>query len=255
MKPRLEIKKRIVFLHGAWHGGWCWKDVAAQIRDEHGFSTDTITLPGHNHNENRSGIELTTYSKHIISVLKNELDPVILVGHSSAGLLIQEAAPKIREKISCCIFINAFLLPDHSCQFDLMPPEATDAMRNAAEISPDNCIPVIEDFVRNMLMSGESEDMQNYVINNMVPQPIALFKSPISTESFKITDIPRGYIYCKDDVSLPPGAYLSMLENVGMRKDEIIENEGGHESIITKPDVIVRSLIKFLESKLNPVWI
>ena len=101
--------------------------------------------------------------------------PVILVGHSSAGFLMQAAAPKVSGNIARLIFHNAFILPNGKSQFDLVPPEVAEGMTMAAKACPDNCVPVDEGFVRNMLMGRDPVDKQDALINRLVPQPIAIF--------------------------------------------------------------------------------
>ena len=56
--------------------------------------------------------------------------------------------------------VGQVILPDGKCQFDLVPPEAAEGMRAAASASPDNSVPVIEDFVRGMLMAGEPIELR-----------------------------------------------------------------------------------------------
>jgi hypothetical protein len=38
--------RRILLIHGAWHGAWCWKRVLAPLRVL-GYEPETIDLPGH----------------------------------------------------------------------------------------------------------------------------------------------------------------------------------------------------------------
>jgi hypothetical protein len=104
---------------------------------------------------------------------------------------MQSAAPKVPDKIAQLIFLNAFILPNGKCQFDLVPPEASEGMTAAATASLDNSVPVIEDFVRNQLMGGESSEMQDALISRLVPQPIAIFTTPVSTVDFEELTIPK----------------------------------------------------------------
>jgi hypothetical protein len=136
-------------------------------------------------------------------------------------------------------------LPDGKSQFDLVPPEAAEAMTAAANASPDNCVPVIEDFVRHQLMAGEPVEMQDALISRLVPQPIALFTTPITTRDFVKLNIPRSVVFCKDDASLPPGAFLGMAQGLG--DYQLIEVPGSHESLFTNPAVVAEGLIKALQ--------
>lgn len=235
--------KHFVLLHGAWHGGWCWDGVIDEIVKA-GHTAEAPTMQGHNPGDNRSKIRFEDYIDKICSVLKQQTTPVVLVGHSSAGYLIQAAAPKVPDKLAQLIFLNAFLLPDGKCQFDLVPSEASEGMTAAAQASPDNCVPVIEDFVRGMLMAGEAVEKQDALIKRLVPQPFALFTTPVGTNDFDHLTIPKSVVFCKDDVSLPPGAYLGMAQGLG--EYNLVEVEGGHETLFTNPGVVAKGLLQAL---------
>jgi pimeloyl-ACP methyl ester carboxylesterase len=235
--------KNFVLLHGAWHGGWCWAGLVKEL-EKLGHTAVAPTMPGHNPDDDRSDIKFKDYVDKILSVLNEQETPSVLVGHSSAGFLMQAAAPRAPEKIEKLVFLNAFILPDGKCQFDLVPPEASEGMTAAAKASPDNCVPVIEDFVRNQLMEGESLEMQDALISRLVPQPIAIFTTPVSTQAFENLTIPISVVFCKDDASLPPGAYLGMAQGLGDYK--LIEVAGSHEALFSNPSVVAEGLTKAL---------
>ena len=235
------MSKHFVLIHGAWHGGWCWEGVIKAL-EKAGHSAEAPTMPGQNPGDDRSKVTFDSYVDKIVETLKRQSRPIVLVGHSSAGFLLQSAAPKAPEKIDRLIFLNAFLLPDGKAQFDLVPPEAAQGMTAAASASPDNSVPVIEDFVRHMLMAGEPVEMQNALLSRLTPQPLALFTTKVSTASFVQLTIPRAVVFCKGDASLPPGAFLGMAQSLG--KFDLIEIDGGHEALFTQPEVVAQGLIK-----------
>ncbi len=233
--------RHFVLIHGAWHGGWCWEGVVSELKKE-GHSAEAPTMPGHKPGEDRSKIGFDDYVDAIAGVLRRQKGPVVLVGHSSAGFLLQSSAPKAPDKISHLVFVNGFILPDGKSQFDLVPPEASGGMIAAAKASPDKTVPVIEEFVRNMLMAGEPREKQDSLLQRLVPQPLALFTTPVSTAEFGKLKIPRSVVFCKDDVSLPPGAYLGMAQGLGDHK--LVQVDGGHETLFTNPAVVAKGLLQ-----------
>ena len=237
------MKRHFVLIHGAWHGGWCWDGVIREL-EKAGHTAEAPTLPGHSPKDDRSKVTFDAYVDKIVSVLKRQPGPVVLAGHSSAGFLLQAAAPKAADKITHLIFLNAFILPNGKRQFDLVPPEASQGMTAAANASPDNSVPVMEEFVRNMLMAGEPVYKQNALISRLVPQPLALFTTPVSTKAFEIMDVPKTVVFCKGDASLPPGAYLGMAKGLG--KHRLFEIEGSHEALFTNPPLVAEGLLKAL---------
>jgi pimeloyl-ACP methyl ester carboxylesterase len=237
------MKQHFVLIHGAWHGGWCWEGVIKEL-EKAGHTAEAPTLPGHSPKDDRSKVTFDTYVDKIVSVVKQQPAPVVLVGHSSAGFLLQAAAPKAADKIALLIFLNAFILPNGKKQFDLVPPEASQGMTAAANASPDKSVPVIEEFVRNMLMAGEPVEKQNALISRLVPQPLALFTTPVQTKNFENLKVPKAVVFCKGDASLPPGAYLGMAQGLG--KHRLVEIEGSHEALFTNPSVVAAGLLDAL---------
>lgn len=234
--------KHFVLIHGAWHGGWCWDGVISELTKA-GHTAEAPTMPGHNPGDKRAGITLDDYAQAIVAVLNRQKQPVVLVGHSSAGFLLQAAAPRAAEKIERLIFHNAFILPEGKSQFDLVPPEAAQGMTAAANASPDQCVPVIEDFVRHMLMAGDSAEMQNALLARLVPQPLALFTTSVSSKAFGELKTLKSVLFCRDDASLPPGAFIGMAHG-GLGEFKLVEIPGGHETLFTNPPAIAQGLLQ-----------
>lgn len=80
----------IVLIHGAWHGSWCWADVAAGL-EARGFDTIAVDLPGHDvpGSPRRKWNTLSSYVDHVHSVIDAVDGDVALVGHSMGGLVTQ----------------------------------------------------------------------------------------------------------------------------------------------------------------------
>jgi pimeloyl-ACP methyl ester carboxylesterase len=233
--------KHFVLIHGAWHGGWAWDGVIAEL-EKAGHTAEAPTMPGHNPGDDRAGVEFGDYVDAITAVLEKRTEPVVLVGHSSAGFLLQSAAPKVAHKIEQCVFLNAFILPDGTSQFDLVPPEASQGMTAAAMASPDTCVPVMEDFVRHALMATEPVDAQDALLARLLPQPLALFTTRVDAKPFQTSPVPKAVVFCKDDASLPPGAYLGMAQALGDCK--VVQVDGSHETLVTNPAIVARGILE-----------
>jgi pimeloyl-ACP methyl ester carboxylesterase len=233
--------KHFVLIHGAWHGGWVWEGVIRAL-EKVGHTAEAPTMPGHTPGEDRSSVTFDAYVGKIVEILGRQSRPVILVGHSSAGFLMQSAVPKAPSKIERLVFLNGFILPDGMSQFDLVPPEVAQGMTAAAKASPDNCVPADEGFVRSALMAGDPKEVQDALIRRLVPQPLVLFTTKVRTEAFNQLEIPRTVLFCREDASLPPGAYLGMAQGLG--KFDLIELEGGHETLFARPEIVAQGLMK-----------
>ena len=83
-----------VLVHGAWHGGWCWRDVAGSLRAAgHQVLTPTLTGLGERASELRPDVGLRTHVDDVVELLRGgDLRDVVLVGHSYSGLVVGGAA-------------------------------------------------------------------------------------------------------------------------------------------------------------------
>ena len=68
-----SARKTFVLVHGAWHGGWCWKRVAAGLRAAgHAVYTPTFTGLGERAHLLAPTIDLETHILDIVGVLECE---------------------------------------------------------------------------------------------------------------------------------------------------------------------------------------
>jgi pimeloyl-ACP methyl ester carboxylesterase len=240
------MSEHFVLIHGAWHGGWCWDGVIDAL-EKAGHTAEAPTMPGMAPGDDRAAVTFDDYVDTITAVLQAQAQPVILVGHSSAGFLLQAAAPKAPDKIKRLIFLNAFVLPDGTCQFDLVPPEAAAGLTGAANASPDKSVPVIEDMVRGMLMAGDTKEDQDALLGRLSPQPLVIFTTKVDTKPFAALDLPRTVVFATGDTSLPPGAFLGMAQGLGTF--DLVEIAGGHEQLVVQPEAVAAALIQAAAEK------
>jgi pimeloyl-ACP methyl ester carboxylesterase len=79
-----------VLVHGAWHGGWCWKRVAEFLAGKHhAVFAPTLTGLCERSHLLSPDIDLDTHILDIMNEIKwKELRDVILVGHSYGGMVV-----------------------------------------------------------------------------------------------------------------------------------------------------------------------
>ena len=86
-----------VLVHGAWHGAWCWARVLPLLRAA-GHTAHAVTLTGVGERAHllARGITLDTHIADAANLVRcEELDDVILVGHSYGGLVITGTADRL----------------------------------------------------------------------------------------------------------------------------------------------------------------
>ena len=237
----MQSKVQFLLLHGAFHVGDAWNGVIGAL-SKAGHKATAITFPGHGKSAKRAGVKFQDYEKALVAALNAQETPVVLVGHSAAGVVMQSATPKAADKVVALVIHNAFLLGDGQSMIETVPPEIAKAFRAAAAASPDNSLPVNEGFIRNVLMAGESKKMADFVLSRLVPQPFAYYTHKIATGPFAAMGKPRYLLLATGDNSLPQAAWRGMAQALG--KHKVVEIPGGHEVLYTDPEAVARGLVE-----------
>jgi pimeloyl-ACP methyl ester carboxylesterase len=158
-----------VLVHGAWHGGWCWRRVADRLHaGGHAVFTPTLTGLGERAHLMRAGIGLDTHIADVVNAITWEgLGDVVLCGHSYGGFIISGVAEKIAPTIRSIVFLDAFMPRDGESVRELTGPavrEAIDAtlQRGDLGIAP-----------RSAEAFGVNPADRAWIDRLCVPQPIA----------------------------------------------------------------------------------
>nr|MDT0665962.1 alpha/beta hydrolase [Micromonospora sp. DSM 115978] len=106
---RSGSKATYVLVHGGGHGGWCYQRVARLLRAAgHEVYTPTLTGLGDRSHLLRPEIDLDLHIRDVVALLRFEdLDDVILVGHSYGGMVITGVADRAAERIGRLVYLDA----------------------------------------------------------------------------------------------------------------------------------------------------
>lgn len=123
-----------LLVHGACHGGWVWRDVAALLRrDGHAVHAPTLTGLGERAHLLSPQVTLETCITDITAVLEaEELENVVLVGHSFAGLPISGVAERMPERIAHLVYLDSLVVEGGQCGFSVLAPEVVAERRKLA---------------------------------------------------------------------------------------------------------------------------
>ena len=83
----------LLFVHGAWHGSWCWKEHFLPYFAQHGYASYTFDLRDHGTGASGSHLRWTRIADYVADVeqIARQLDrPPVLIGHSMGGLVVQK---------------------------------------------------------------------------------------------------------------------------------------------------------------------
>jgi len=86
-------KPPMLFVHGAWHGAWCWNKYFLPYFAEKGFDAYALSFRGHGNSyapDNFRGTGISDYVSDVAAVIDRLQELPIIVGHSMGGLVAQK---------------------------------------------------------------------------------------------------------------------------------------------------------------------
>ncbi len=163
-----SMPKTFVLVHGAWHGGWCWRRVSDLLEAKgHKVFTPTLTGLGERSHLMRAGIDVSTHATDVVNLMKWErLKDVVLCGHSYGGMVVSGAAEQMAGQIGSIVFLDAFVPDNGDSMAALTSPAVRDNLKIAGERG-DLGVPA-----RSAAAFLVNEKDQAWVDAMCVPQPI-----------------------------------------------------------------------------------
>jgi pimeloyl-ACP methyl ester carboxylesterase len=181
-----------VVAHGAWSGGWTWKKMRPLMLERgHELFTPTQTGIGERSHLADLDINLETHIADILGVLRFEnLNDVVLIGHSYGGMVATGVADRASDRISRLIYLDAFVPRDGQSVSDLVGEQGraryAEARCAAGEVArmPPNPMP-----------PDTSEEDVAWAVPLRVMQPLGTFEQPLPLTG-AVDQVPRTYVYC-----------------------------------------------------------
>ena len=127
--------KTFLLIHGAWHGGWCWRRVSDLLQKQgHKVFSPTLTGLGERSHLMSKDIDLDTHITDIVNVIKWEnLRDICLVVHSYGGWPGSGAVEQALDRISSIVWLDAFKPENGQRGFDFSSEFSRKALLEAVE--------------------------------------------------------------------------------------------------------------------------
>lgn len=96
----------ILFIHGAWHGAWCWGENFLPFFAEKGYSAHALSLRGHGSSEgNLKTASLDDYIADVLQIANQFNTHPILIGHSMGGYVIQHYLQRYADNVPAAVLV------------------------------------------------------------------------------------------------------------------------------------------------------
>ena len=231
--------KTFVLVHGAWHGGWCWRRVADLLEKQgHKVFTPTLTGVGERSHLLSKDVVLDTHITDIVNVLKwEDLKDVCLVVHSYGGWPGSGALEQIGDRVSSIVWLDAFKPENGQRGIDFASEFSRKALQEAVEKGePGRRGPKAEAFFVN-------EKDRAWVDSKLTPQPNGVALQPIKLTGAREKVAKKTYIRA---VKYPQPAFDKAYADCKADKTwkTFETTAAGHDVMVDAPEWLVEILLQ-----------
>ena len=237
-----------VLVHGAWHGGWCWRRVAdALCAQGHRAFAPTLTGVGERAHLMSPLITLETHIADVANLIEaEELQDVVLAVHSYAGMIGTALADRMPQRLNNLVYVDA-VVPRPGESWSSTHASATrEARLAAAKASPDYSFPAPDPVV-----FGLAAEDHAWVQRRQTPHPGHTYQAPLQFDPKRVAGVPRTFVDCIQprlgtidsirprvrDANFWDGAWVG---GGGMR---VVELATGHDPMVSAPQELSRLLV------------
>ena len=240
------MRPKVVLVHGAWHGAWCWEPVQQRLR-AHGVESIAIDLPGHG-DDPRELTDLHGDADSVQSVLDGEPEnSVVLVGHSYGGAVITDAGDHaaVRE----LVYVTGYVLDAGESLVGAEIEEAESqgvpavapALLDGMTIHDDGTSTLPDAVVANVMYNECDEATKRWAVQNVGAQSLAI--STQSPRAIAWLTIRYTYVVCERDRVILP-AFQRILAS---RCTEVVSLSADHSPFASAPDSLTEVLIGIVD--------
>jgi pimeloyl-ACP methyl ester carboxylesterase len=230
-----------VLIHGAWHGAWCWRRVLPGLRAA-GHEAHAVTLTGVGERAHllRRDLGLRDHVADVVGLVQaEELDDLVLVGHSYGGLVMTGAADALLARgvrLRHLVYVDAVTPHPGEAWCSQHAPETVAARLAAIADSADGAMPPPDAAVFGL--EGADRDWVN---RRQTPQPGGVYRDALDFDAARIAALPRTFIDC----TTPALATIAVMRERVRREPgwRVVEMATGHDPMVSAPEALVGLLL------------
>jgi pimeloyl-ACP methyl ester carboxylesterase len=232
-------RKTFVLVHGAWHGGWCWRRVA-DILEKHGHKVYAQSLTGNGDRAHllSKDVVLDTHIADIVNLVTwEDLHDICLVAHSYGGWPSSGALEHIHDRVASIVWLDAFKPEDGQKGTDFASEFSRKALVEAvAKGEPGRKGPPAKTF-------SVSERDYAWIDSKLTPQPNGVATQPIRLTGKRETIARKTYIRA---AKYPQAAFDKALAECKADKtwQTFVNETSGHDVMVDQPEWLADILLK-----------
>ncbi len=223
----------LLFVHGAWHGSWCWEPVR-QILEERGWATTAIDLPTV-HAPDKATLGMAADADAVRSAIDAIDGGVVVVAHSYGGVPTTQGAEA--GSVAHIVYISAFVLDVGESLFAAVggvQPDWWD-IRDSLAMAGTDARPAQGLFYAD-LPAAEADA----AVARLTTQSVRAFHDEVTATAWR--GRPTTYVITEQDVIFPVEAQEALAARAGA---SVVRMATSHSPFLSQPravaDIIERA--------------
>lgn len=228
-------------MHGAWHGGWCWRRVAERLaKAGHRVFTPTLTGLGERAHLLTPAVDVDAHVRDVLGLLEaEELEDVVLAGHSYAGMVISGVAARAKRRLRQLIYLDALLVEGGQSWAEAFPPEVAEARRRSVVATNGvKTIPPPDPAIYGFADAADTE----WVRRRLTPHPFAAFEQKLSWGGAIGNGVSKVYVDC----TAPALGALATMKSKRLAGWDVMALATGHDLMVSAAEETTQILLRYI---------
>jgi pimeloyl-ACP methyl ester carboxylesterase len=232
-----------VLVHGAWQSVSTW-DLLVPLLERSGHRVIAPVLSGLGTDRGRLSPEITLrqHVEDVLLELSKVSEPVVLVGHSYAGMIISGVVEANPAQVRRLVFLDAFVPDDGQSVLDLLPPAIGSHFRNVGQEEGDGWrLPCGEGQLDLWgLQPGPERD---FVRARLCDFSLRCFEEPLRLPANRKASIPASFVACVAEGYPARPIFEPFAKKARALGWEVAEVKTGHDCHVERPGEIASILL------------
>jgi pimeloyl-ACP methyl ester carboxylesterase len=226
-----------VLVPGAFHGGWCYQRVSRRLRAA-GHEVYPVTLTGLGERSHLASLPISLET-HVLDVVNTihweDLQQVVLCGHSYGGIVITGTADRLPERIAALVYLDA-VVPEDGQSLFTHDASFEESFAPLAAARGDGLVPPRGGASFGVLDPADIA----WVDGKTTPHPIATCAEPLHLSGRYREVAERVFIYAATRRFAARYETFRGLPGTTVHRVE----ETGHDIMIDRPEVVAELLMR-----------
>src|SRR5262249_53867828 len=173
-----------VLVHGHWHDGSSWAQVVEHL-ERLGHKAFAPTVAGHGRSAVSRDVSLADGIQSLLDYITDrKLADLVLVGHSSGGLIISKAVEAIPDRVRRLVYVGGLVANDGEAAVDISPPQHRPILDALVADSTDGSVMLPFDIWRDRYINDGDLDIARFTYEQLSPAPYRQLTERLDLKKF-----------------------------------------------------------------------